>query len=289
MKERDIFIGSLFGLLAALSYTIMATLVKLSPEVRIEAMVFFRNVVSMIILLPFLLKKKISLKTKRFKLHTFRAIVGMLGLYAYFYAVRNLPLVNAILLANTSPLFIPLVVLLWIKSKIPKRRMFFLGLGFLGVALILEPNLHFPLVPSIIGLSAGLFVAVAMVSVRLLSKTEKTESILFYFFIFSIIISFFPMVFTWEPFGEKMWIYILGVGVAATFFQFFITKAYTYIPATQAGCLMYMSIVFGGIIGFFLFDAVPKITILLGACLVILGGVLTLLDKKGKIIPSKKG
>ncbi|PIS00950.1 MAG: hypothetical protein COT84_04825 [Chlamydiae bacterium CG10_big_fil_rev_8_21_14_0_10_35_9] len=288
MKERDIFIGSMFGLLAALSYTIMATLVKLSPEVRIEAVVFFRNVVSMIILLPFLLKKKISLKTKRFKLHTFRAVVGMLGLYAYFYAVRNLPLVNAILLANTSPLFIPLVVLLWIKSKIPKRRMVFLGLGFLGVALILEPNLHFPLVPSIIGLSAGLFVAIAMVSVRLLSKTEKTESILFYFFIFSIIISFFPMVFTWEPFSEKMWIYILGVGVAATFFQFFITKAYTYIPATQAGCLMYMSIVFGGILGFFLFDTIPKITILLGAFLVILGGILTLLDKKGRIIPSKK-
>jgi len=288
LLKNKLLVGSLFGICAALSYATMATAVKLSGDVNVETLVFFRNIISLILLSPLLLRKKITIKTKRLSLHFIRAFFGMLALYSYFYAVKFLPLVNAILLANTNTLFIPLVVLIWLKQRIPLRRALALGLGFFGIGLILQPNLDFPVLPSIIGVSAGLFSAIALTSVRQLSKTEHTESILFYFFVFAILISFFPMVLRWESFDPAMWGYILIIGLFASLFQYFITKSYTYIPATKAGCLMFASVVFGGVYGFIFFKTLPNFLVITGSALVIVGSLIALLDKKEAISLSKK-
>lgn len=288
MIKNRLLIGSLFGVCAALAYATMATTVKLSGDVNVETLVFFRNVISLILLGPLLLRKKITIKTNHLSLHFARAFFGMLALYSYFYAVKFLPLVNAILLANTNTLFIPLVVLIWLKQRIPMRRAFAICLGFFGVGLILQPAMDFPILPSMIGISAGLFSAIALTAVRQLSKTEHTESILFYFFIFAIVISFFPMVIRWEGFDPVMWIYILIVGIFASLFQYFITKSYTYIPATKAGCLMFASVLFGGVYEFIFFNTLPNFLVVSGSILVIIGSLVALLDKKEAINLSRK-
>lgn len=280
MQQKQIVIGSLFGILAALCFSMMATVVKLSDGVGIETLVFFRNIISIVILFPFMVQRKISLKTKHLKTHMIRSIAGVLGLYAYFYALRKLPLMNAILLSNTSPLFIPLIIFVWLRKKITKKRLSFLALGFLGIAFVLQPTLDFPFIPSIVGLFSGLLIAVGMTSVRVLSKTEPIESILFYFFALSVFVSFFPMILSWRPFNEIMWLYILGVGVLATLFQYFISKTYFYIPATQAGCFIYVSVFFGGVFEFIFFDKIPSSSVVLGSILIVTGGGLTLMDNR---------
>jgi drug/metabolite transporter (DMT)-like permease len=218
LKQNKIFIGSLFGICAAFVYASMATVVKLAAEVNIETLVFFRNVISFVLLFFLLIRKKVTIKTKKLTLHFVRAIFGMLALYSYFFAVKLLPLANAILLANTTPLFIPFVVLIWLRQKIPKQRVYAICLGFFGVALILQPTLNFPLQASFIGIAAGFFASIALTVVRQLSRTEHTEAILFYFFLFAILISFFPMVIMWKNFDFSMWWYILVVGFLATLF-----------------------------------------------------------------------
>ncbi len=287
MKKETL--GYLLGIFAAFFYSLLAVFVKIAEDVNIETLVFFRNLISILFLLPLLYKNKFQIQTERLSLHFFRSIIGLVGLYTFFYAIKNLPIMNAVLLSNTTPLFVPLVVLVWLKLKIPKRRIFALFLGFLGVFFVLNPKVDFPLVPSLIGFSNGLFIATAMVSIRQLSKTEKTEVILFYFFSFSLIFSFVPMVIAWQPIlSFTSWLYIILLGIVAFCYQVLLTKTYSYIPATKAACMIYLSVIFSGLFEWVLWKQIPPISVMYGSGLIVLGGVLVLLDKKQPIKMSQK-
>lgn len=281
--------GLIYAISGAFSNASMVLFAKLAVDVNTETIVFFRNFICFLSVLFLVFGKKDFLKTNRYKLHLFRAICGLSAVYCYYYAVKVLPLVNAIVLANTSSLFIPIVVFIWLSVKIPLRRCFAVILGFIGVIFILKPEVGgFNDTAGFLGLFAGLCIAVAMVGVRQLTKTERTEVIIFYFFLIATFVSFFPMILSWSPISPKMWIYVIGTGLFGTLFQVFLTNAYKYMPATKASSLMYISVIFGGIFEYFVYGSIPDFWQLLGIGLIILGGILALLDPKNSIRMSKK-
>jgi len=79
-------------------------------------------------------------KTKQWKLHLIRAVCGLAAVYCYFTAIKYIPIVDGIVLANTIPLFIPLIILIWLKLTVPIRRVLAVCVGFLGVLVILRPG-----------------------------------------------------------------------------------------------------------------------------------------------------
>lgn len=281
--------GFVYAFFAAFSNATMALFAKLAVDVNTETIVFFRNFICFLVVSCFVFRGKDFLKTNRYGLHLFRAVCGLASVYCYYYALKNLELVNAILLANTSALFIPLVVYVWLSTKIPKRRFLAIFIGFLGVLMILKPGIGgFINTASLIGLLSGLTIATAMVGVRQLTKTEPTEVIIFYFFFLATVVCFFPMLYAWEPINGEMWIYVIGTGIAGTCFQFLLTKAYTYAPASKASCVLYLSVVFGGSYGYFIWGNIPDAWNVFGALLIIMGGMLALWDKKNPISMGKK-
>lgn len=286
-KPKDTFFswkGLVFALFACFCNVTMVSFLKMVQGISNETVIFFRNVISLIVIFPPLFSGKFSIKTKRLPLHFVRGIAGLSAIYCYFYAVKHLPLTNAILLVNTMPLFIPIVVMCWMRFKISIRRILAIIVGFIGVVLILKPGVDLQHFASIIGVLGGALGAIALVGVRLLSKTEDTECILFYYFTICIIISFFPMVFSWTPILDVgSWIYVFLVGFSAVGFQFFLTKTYTYLPATKAGSLMYMSVVFGGIADWIFWDHVPGWMTIAGSLLIIIGGTTALMDKSNPV------
>ena len=82
-----------------------------------------------------------ELRTSRTWLHILRAAAGLLSQVLMFVAVKRMPLVNAVLLSNSAPLFIPLVTWVWLKERIGGMVWVSLLIGFAGVILILKPGL----------------------------------------------------------------------------------------------------------------------------------------------------
>lgn len=275
--SREI-LGFIYGLLGAFFYTVMATIVKLSQDISTETLVFFRNLVPLFLILIPLFRKKVSIKTKQWKLHLIRAVCGLSAVYCYFTAIKYIPIVDGIVLANTIPLFIPLIILIWLKLAVLIRRVVAVCVGFLGVLVILRPGIGTFHPMALFGVAAGIFGATALVSVRKLTKTEDTERILFYFFMISTFLSFFPMVFAWTEVEGVMWFYILALSIATTFFQYCITRAYTYLPATKASAMMYFSVILGGVFGWAIWGTVPDLWTLAGSVLIILGGLTAIFD-----------
>lgn len=271
--------GAFFGLLMAFFYATMAAFVKMASDVPNESLVFFRNMISFLMLLPIFFLQKIPLTINKLRFHLIRSLCAVVALYLYFYGIKKIDLIDAILLRNTLPLFVPLVLLVWQKEKIPKRRYFGLCLGFLGVFIILRPtfqNLHIGMLACLVSAMFGSF---SLVSVRQLVKSHRAQVVVFYFFLFMSFLSFIPFVVHFQSFDPKLFFYIIFVALCSLFYQLALTKTYHFLPASKGACFIYFSVVFGGAYGWFFWGSVPDFATIFGAALTIVGSIWILLER----------
>jgi len=275
--------GLFFALLGTLCYSTMLLCSKLTKEVPSEILVFFRSLVCVILVLSLIWKNKVTIKTSRIGLHVTRSICGFLAAYAFFYASKHMPLVNALLLFNTTPLFIPIIVFLWHRNNISLTRTVALIGGFLGIALILKPNFSFCMTASIMGLLGGICAAFSHTAIGPLSKTDAKETILLYFFIGALFLSAIPTAVNWQPIGDvKLWYFILLTGIFSGGFQYFMTKAYSLVKAPYVGSILYFTVAWGAIFEALIWQKLPDIWTILGSLLIIGGGIFTLFEKEAK-------
>lgn len=274
------WIGFLLGFIAAVSAAIMAILIKDMSDIPVQTMVFARFMIGLPFLLSLVFAKKVHFSFKKVPKHLLRALAGIGTLYCYFYTIKVIPLVNAVTLVNTQPLFIPLVVLVWMRLIVSKLRFFAVIIGFVGVLVLLRPGSLFSDWASLIGLLGGLLSAIALVGVRILSREEPTEAILCYYFLIATVFSFFPMLFGWEPISNfKEWIYLIAIGAFATVYQYLITLSYSLAPASKVSTMNYFGVILGGLSGWLFFNEAPDIWVFVGSALIIVSGVLALFDK----------
>ncbi len=289
-KERE-HLGYFYGILAALSYSLMVLFVKLSKDVPIPAMVFIRFLFGLLILMPVLIKQRVKFSLKHLPTHLVRDLSGLAALYCFFYATEKIPLVNATTLMSTAPLFVPLIVLVHHKLIVPKLRMLGLLIGFVGVVTIVKPTGANAAEPAEwIGLAAGVLAAVAYVTIRKLSRVESTSTILFTYFLVSAVVSFPLTLAFWKPIESSMLgFYLLLICIFGTVYQYFLTKAYTHTPPSKASAMTYLSVIFSGLLGWLALGEVPTMRVLIGVVLIISGGLIIVFDKEDpRIWGSKK-
>ena len=273
--------GFLYGLLAAFSSAICALFIKLAASVPNETMVFVRFFISLLFVFPATFLGRVVVHPKLFAKHIARGLTGIAGIYCYFYSVKYLPLVDAVTISNTSPLFMPLVVFLWLKLVIPKSRIGALCIGFIGILAVLHPTAQTVEWVMLIGLLGGLFSAIAQVGIRQLSKTESTETIMTYYFIISTIVAFPPMIFAWKPIDQPiLWVYLFCIAITSLAFQYFLVKSLTHAPATKVSTMTYLGVVFSGFLGWWFFHEIPKVWELVGIGLIVAGGLLALFSNE---------
>ncbi len=275
------YLGFLFGLFAALANALNPIFIKWASSVPSETMVFIRFLVGLIFVLPGLFRKKVVFHAKYLGKHMWRALAGMAGIVCFFYSVKYLPLVDAVTLQNTTPLFMPIIVFFAKKLVIPKMEVFGLVLGFLGVLFILRPGTDLRYLACGIAILGGLFSALGQLGIRGLSKVETLETMMLYYFLISTIVSIPPMIFAWQPIEEPiLWVWLVCIGIASVALQYFKTKSLIYAPATKVGVMMYLGVIFGGFFGWWLFDEIPSYWAIGGIALIIAGSFLALFSKE---------
>lgn len=272
--------GLLFGILAAFAYSLLAISVRYCSSLPTAQILFLRFSIGFLVLMPWMLHSQVKISFSKIPKNLIRSLAGIGSLACFFYTVENMPLVNAMTFSNSSPLFIPLIYFLWKKLIIPKKRMVALLIGFLGVLVILRPSEQFFNPVNLVGVTNGLLAAIAFVSIRELGKTEKTHTILFYYFLISICVTAIPAVVYWkEVETTELWMALLFMALSGSVYQYFLTKSYEYAPATKASIMTYLGVVFGGLLAWLFFKEVPSFWEICGALLVISGGVIALFDK----------
>jgi drug/metabolite transporter (DMT)-like permease len=268
--------GALFVLGAAFLFAVMGTLVKVvSTSLNNEMVVFFRNVCALIFILPWLayIRPSGGIKTSCLRLHLLRSVAGLGAMYCFFYAIAQLRLSEAFLLFSTSPIFIPLIAYMWMHEEVTHSTKGAIIAGFIGIVLILKPGFGIFQPAMLVALGGGGLAALAMVTIRRMSLSEPTIRVVFYFTIFSTVISAGPLSWSWQSPMPGIWWLLILIGLLAAVGQFFLTKGYSMAPAAQVGPLTYGNVVFATLNGWIYWGETMDLLTWIGAFLVCMAGI----------------
>src|SRR5688500_12773762 len=171
MPVRDLYKGILFMLLVALGFSIMGCSSKLlKGSFNVGQLVFYRNIIGLIILLVgFLIHAPIN-KGKRLRLLVFRGLMGTIALYTLLYCILHIPLGTAMTYNLTSALFIAVFSFLLFREYHGWVVILAVLLGFGGMLLVYKPAMHYPWQYHVAGLISGITSALAYISVGRLNK-----------------------------------------------------------------------------------------------------------------------
>ena len=270
--NRNLFMAIGCLTISALLFSVMGICIRYaSHTVDNYTIVFFRNVVGLILFLPFIFKQGIGfVKTEKLWMHTWRSIVGLAAMYGFFYAIAHLKLSNAMVFTYSSPIFIPLIAWLFLKEKVTTAMLCAAGLGFMGVFCVAKPDQGLLNWISIVGISSSLLASMAFVTVRALTQTEPPERIVFYFCLIGSLLSVIPMFLVWRPYHLHELFFLIAAGVLANVSQIFMSHAYRLAPAGQIAPVNYIAIIFAGIWGFLLWNEVPDLYSVIGFGIILL-------------------
>jgi drug/metabolite transporter (DMT)-like permease len=291
-------------LLAALGFSLMGGAAKiLKGSFGAGQLVFWRNAVGLIVLIAGFIAKPPENKGGKFHLLLFRGMMGTTALYALLYCILHLPLGTAMTYNLTSALFIAMFSFLLFREYHGRIVLLAVLLGFAGMLLIYKPAMparmpwsdgHYPLYYHLAGLISGVTSALAYITVNRLAGHYDSRIIVLSFIgtgvlvptVFMLIKNIFQLpaddVFfiNWQwPVGVE-WFYILWLGLAALFGQYFVTKAYGADKAGIVSSIGYANIIFSVFIGMALGDAFPDWMSSLGILCIIGSGVIISLVKK---------
>ncbi len=277
MNENNPARGAVVVVLAAACFAAMGATIKVvSAHLPNTMVVFFRNLFGLLALIPWLIRVRPGLGTRRLGLHVFRVVIGLTGMYCFFGAIPHLALSEAVLLNYSAPLFIPFIAYFWLGEQVAPAVRMAIVLGFIGIMLILKPTPGLFQPAGLVALLAGMMAATAMTSIRRLSATEPTARIVFYFSLFATLISAVPLAWTWQMPSPTDLLLLSLVGCLATTGQLLMTRGYSLAPAAQVGPFIYSSVVFAGLYGWLLWDETPGPVTLAGMLMVVLAGVLAI-------------
>jgi len=258
-------------------FAVMGALIRTaSVDMPNEMIVFFRNLFALFFIIPIFIAKNSlhDIRTEKPLLHILRSAAGLCAMYCYFYALARMKLAEAVLLSYTSPLFIPLIALLWLRESIHRVVRFAVVIGFFGVVLILKPGLAIFQVVSVIALIAGVFASVAMTTIRKMSESEPPGRIVFYYTLLSTLISAIPIIWSWQTPRQPTLLVMLMVGFVAMIGQILMTRGYSAAPAARVGPFIYSTVVFATLIGWIFWDESLDIFSWIGAILVCIAGII---------------
>lgn len=271
--SAKLILGAFYVTLCFFFLSLFSVCAKFAAEtVSSFTILFFQNFICFLLVLPSALKH--GLKTQHPYLHLTRDAFGFVSYLLFVISLNYIPLANAVLLNNSSPLWIPWVVWIWFKKKVPLYLWGSIFLGFIGIVLMLKPSFQSIDVPSILALISGMLIGVSLVAIRRLSQTEPMSRVLFYYFLLGSVISFpFALSELPEAFSKPVLYYLVGAAFLFYLVQIFITKGLKHGKASTLSPLAYTVVLFSAIFDRIFWQITPDFWSLIGMVLVILGGI----------------
>lgn len=271
---------------ATIFVALAAAMVKLgdAENLSTSSMIFWRHLVSLLLVVPWILwgfpRMTIAqtIQTRHPGIHIIRGVSSFLSAFLYFWSLQFLSLSSATALFNTIPIFVPIVVYLWLKIPIPHKLWWALSTSFCGILLVVQPGVSIFQWASIVALGSGIFGAIASVALRVGHSSAPPKTLLFYLFSICLTLAFFCTLFSFEQsWGNFSWnqlkIY-LPLGLFGFFYQVFWTLAAKHVSMRLLSPFIYLSVIFSMILD----RIVWKVTInelqLFGFLLIVIGIVL---------------
>jgi drug/metabolite transporter (DMT)-like permease len=280
-------VGILLKVLSALAFTLMSAGLKVvSADYPTGELVFFRSAFALVPLLVWLAWQGDlinAVRTDNLRGHLLRGIIGSCGMFSGFVALSYLPLHDAIAIGYASPLIVVILAALVLKETVRAYRWSAVVAGFLGVLIMLSPNLGLgalgsgaptrsldgsPAIGAMFALFGAFCSAGATIQVRRLTQFEKTGAIVLYFTLLTTALGALTILLGWRvpPLGDASLLVLIGIlgGIG----QILLTQSYRFADTSVIAPFEYTTMIWALLFGWFVFGEMPSSAVTVGATIV---------------------
>jgi len=227
------------------------------------------------VLLPILLRGRLArLKLVNVRLHLLRGALAVLMLGSFVYAVRESSLATTYSIFMCAPLLVAALSAPLLGERVARAQWTAIAAGLAGVLLMIAPRGgQWVSLGALAAVVAAATYSLAVVSLRLLARTETPESMVFWF---TALLSIGAGLFAipgWLPLQFDHWPLFLGIGVTGALGQHFITDAFRNAPAAVVAPFEYTALLWGVALDLVVWRVLPGGVTLAGGAIVIGAGL----------------
>ena len=285
------------GVIAAIFWMCMATLLnslaggmvrELSGEIPIIELVFFRNVVALVILAPWVMRRGIvRLPAARLPLYGFRVLLAYAAMVMLFYALARMPIADVYALQYTIPLFTILLAVLVLKQHADAHSWGACLVGFAGTLIIMRPGIIELTLAAVCAITSALLSAGSNTVIKLLSRSESPEVITVWTNLLMMPLAFVPMLFIWVSPSWAQVPWVIGIGIASSMGGYSFTRAIASADARIVQPFQFSRMIFATAIGFLMFAELPDVWTWIGSAVIFAASYYVVLhERKGTPIPN---
>ena len=262
--------AAMWFLLAGGTFVGMMAMVRhLSGDVHMLVIVFWRSVVGILVMLPWLIRRGPSaLHTRRLGWHISRAALVFASLLAWFYAATMMPLADITAMGFTRPIIASVLAVILLGEVMHGRRWTAVLIGFVGAMIIVRPGFA-EVNPGVFLVLAGVAGAsVLAILTKFIVRTDSPDTMTMYLVAFMTPISLIAALFVWHWPTPDQFVWLAAIGGIATVSQLALARAYNAADATVVLSFDFLRLPVAAAIGFVFFSEFPDIWVWVGAAVI---------------------
>lgn len=271
-------------LAATLLFTIMGITARhVSATIHTFEVVFFRIAFGVVLLAPLVLSYGLRhFRTRHFGLHFARAAAQVVEMTIYFVGLTMIQYAQVQALTFTTPLFVTVLAVIFLRERIHARRITALAVGFLGAMLVLRPGIVPVDTGSLLILASALGWAGVILIVKQLTRTDSSVTITAWMIVLMSPMALIPALFVWVWPTWTEWCWLAIAGITGTLGQLAVTQAFRVADTGAVMPIDFIKLIWAALLAYLVFGEVPSVWTWIGGS-VIFGGALYLVLREREL------
>lgn len=218
------------------------------------------------------------LRPRKIKVLFLLGVMFFLSYFCWLKALAHLSLANFYVFLFLSPTLVAFLASVLLKESLGWQKVIAILAGFVGVVIAVNPTQLFSANQNWGSYAAAIAGTLIVVSqqliLRFMAQHETRESSAFYPRFGPILGGgLIILIYGFDPLTPQAVFYSLMSGATGGIGWVFMAQAYKLAPAASVSPFHYSQIISGALIGYFVWDNIPTVHMLLGASVIILSGL----------------
>jgi drug/metabolite transporter (DMT)-like permease len=270
--------GIVFMLLGTALFTFNDALGKwMVASVAVGQLLFIRSAAAMVVLVPMIHKagwRKTFVLAQPGR-HALRLAFIVAEVACFYLSVRYLPLADVMSVYQATPLIVTILAIPLLGEAVGWRRGLAVGLGFIGVLLVLQPEGGVFTMPALIALGGSVGYALMMIVTRQLRETSALSLIVYHTLAVGLA-GLLTLPWGWAEVDAMGLVYLVLIGVVATAAHACVNQGLRLAPAAVVVPYTYTSLLWAILLGWLFFADLPTPLMLVGAGIIVASGLFVL-------------
>ena len=275
--------GSFFAVL-------MESLIRIAQyDSNVYTIGFLRFFFGLIIILPYLIKKKfIPYKTKNFKFYFIRGLFNLPMMILGFGALVYVPFEQFKALHFLSPIIVVLLSFIIFREKIYMYRILALVIGFIGMLIIVRPGIVDFNIGTIMILISLTFWSLIIIVSKFVSKDDSPITMVTYQYTLMTIFALPLAIYFWQMPSLQSLIFVFIGAISGTILHLSLALSYKYAELSVTQPVWFSGLIFGSAFGFFVFNETPDVWTWIGGIVVFSSVLLITYNERSKDFKNTK-